>query len=382
MTNYKFADIAPIEDKDVKETIQELLVDPGFMHAVKYIMPNIDWGMFSKQMLQYDSKAAFQSGMIAPTVWGLARKASSSINSSEWQNYTDGKSHLVISNHRDIILDAGILNILLNEKGLDTTEIAIGDNLLIHPWIEKLVRLNKSFLVKRGVSIRQMLEVSTHMSEYIHHTITEKKISIWLAQREGRAKDSNDKTQESLIKMLGLSSKKDTFIEHIKELNILPLSISYEYDPCDYLKALEFQLKRDNPEYKKSQVDDLRNMEIGILGFKGDIRFTFGKEINSRLDGVENVGKKEQPAAIATIIDQEIHRNYGLFPCNYIAYDLSEGTNQFNDKYTAEQANKFKEYIQLQLDKIEIENKDDSFLISKFLGMYSNTLRNHLIATR
>lgn len=381
MSNDKYSDIAPIEDQDVKKTIQELLVDPGFIHAVKYILPDIDWGEFSAEMSKYNSKFEFQTQMIAPTVWGIARKTSTSVESSGWENVTDGKSHLVLSNHRDIVLDAGILNILLTDRNLPTTEIAIGDNLLIHPWIEKLVRLNKSFLVKRGVSVRQMLEVSSHMSEYIHYTIAEKKESVWLAQREGRAKDSNDKTQESLLKMLALSSEANTFVDNIEELNIVPLSISYEYDPCDYLKAMEFQLKRDDPEYKKSQIDDLRNMEIGLLGFKGNIHFRFGKEINDKLLPVKSLPRKEQTGAIAKIIDNEIHSNYEIFPCNYIAYDMLEKNDRFKDKYTEKEESDFQEYLNKQMGKIVLDNKDEAFIMSKLLEMYSNTLRNYL-ATR
>jgi len=380
MSNNKYTDIAPIEDQDVKQTIQELLVDPGFIHAVKYILPDIDWEEFSAEMSRYSSKYEFQTHMIAPTVWGITRKTSSSVNSTRWENIIDGKSHLVISNHRDIVLDAGILNILLTDKNLPTTEIAIGDNLLIHPWIEKLVRLNKSFLVKRGVSVRQMLEVSSHMSEYIHYTINEKKESVWIAQREGRAKDSNDRTQESLLKMLALMPKGHSFVESIKELNIVPLSISYEYDPCDYLKAMEFQLKRDNPEYKKSQIDDLRNMEIGLLGFKGHIHFQFGKEINDKLYPIASLDKKEQAGAIAQIIDTEIHKNYMFYPCNYIAYDTLEKTNKFKDKYTDKEVSDFQEYLAKQINKINLENKDEEFLTNKLLEMYSNTLRNFLVA--
>lgn len=374
----KYTDIAPIEDQDVKDTIQELLVDPGFIHAVKYILPNIDWDEFSAEMSKYNSKFDFQTQMIAPTVWGIARKTSSSLDSSGWENITNGKAHLFISNHRDIILDAGLLNIQLAEKNLPTTEIAIGDNLLIHPWIEKLVRLNKSFLVKRGVSVRQMLEVSSHMSEYIHYTISQKNESVWLAQREGRAKDSNDRTQESLLKMLALSSKTKGFVDSISDLNIIPLSISYEYDPCDYLKAMEFQLKRDDPEYKKSQLDDLRNMEIGLLGFKGNIHFRFAKEINDKLPPVKSLDRKEQTSAVAKIIDNEIHRNYTFFPCNYIAYDTLEKTDRFKDKYTEKEVTDFQEYLAKQMNKITLEHKDEDFLMSKLLEMYSNTLRNYL----
>lgn len=379
ISDNKFVDIAPLEDKDVKQAIQELLVDPGFMYAVKYIIPDINWEEFSSEMLKYNTKFDFQSKIIAPTVWALANKTSSGITSSGWENI-DENSHLIISNHRDIILDAGLLNIMRNEKGLTTTEIAIGDNLLIHPWIEKLVRLNKSFLVKRGVSVRQMLEVSSHMSEYIHHVINDKKESVWLAQREGRAKDSNDRTQESVLKMLALSAPSGGFTERIKSLNILPLSISYEYDPCDYLKAMEFQLKRDNPEYKKAQIDDLRNMEIGLLGFKGRIHFRFGKEINDKLDSIESLDKKERTSAVARIIDREIHLNYEFYPCNYIANDLLINSSQYKEYYTDQQEADFKEYLAKQIDKIKLENKDIPFLRTKILEMYSNTLKNYLIA--
>lgn len=379
ISDNKFVDIAPLEDKDVKQAIQELLVDPGFMYAVKYIIPDINWEEFSSEMLKYNTKFDFQSKIIAPTVWALANKTSSGITSSGWENI-DENSHLIISNHRDIILDAGLLNIMRNEKSLTTTEIAIGDNLLIHPWIEKLVRLNKSFLVKRGVSVRQMLEVSSHMSEYIHHVINDKKESVWLAQREGRAKDSNDRTQESVLKMLALSAPSGEFTERIKSLNILPLSISYEYDPCDYLKAMEFQLKRDNPEYKKAQIDDLRNMEIGLLGFKGRIHFRFGKEINDKLDSIESLDKKERTSAVARIIDREIHLNYEFYPCNYIANDLLINSSQYKEYYTDQQEADFKEYLAKQIDKIKLENKDIPFLRTKILEMYSNTLKNYLTA--
>jgi hypothetical protein len=379
MINKKFEDIAPLEDDKVKETIQELLVDPGFIHAVKYVLPDIDWAEFSAEMSKYASKRDFQTQMISPTIWGLASHKSTSINASGWKNLGD-TPHLIISNHRDIVLDAGLLNILRHRDGLPTTEIAIGDNLLIHPWIEKLVRLNKSFIVRRGVSVRQMLEVSTHLSEYIHYAITEKYESVWLAQREGRAKDANDRTQESLLKMITLAPKDKNFIDSLKELDIVPLSISYEYDPCDYLKAMEFQLKRDNPEYKKTQRDDLRNMEIGILGFKGDIYFQFGNNINKQLTPIAQLERKEQIGAVAQLIDKEIHKNYKIFAINYIAYDLLESTDTFKNKYTEEQKSMFNTYIDKQIDKIDLEVKDYSFLRTKILEMYSNTLKNHLIA--
>lgn len=374
----KFDDIAPLYDYEVSQTIEELLADPAFMNAMEYMIPNLGESNFVEEMRSYKTKYDFQSKMISPFVWGIARKTSTSVNTTGWENIDRNKQYLYISNHRDIILDAGILNITLHEEGLNTTEIAIGDNLLVYPWIKKLVRLNKSFIVQRGVSVRQMLEVSKHLSEYIHYAILHKKESIWLAQREGRAKDSNDKTQESLLKMLALYPEGGSFIDNIKELNIMPLSISYEYDPCDFLKAQEFQLKRDNPEYKKSQKDDLVNMETGLLGFKGNVHFQFGRQINDRLDKLKDVDRKLQVGAVAKCIDEEIHLNYKMFSGNYVAYDLLNNSEQFKDKYTLEEKNNFEKYLKKQIDKINIVDKDFDYLWECMLTMYSNTLKNHL----
>lgn len=374
----KFDDIAPLYDHEVKQAIQDILVDPGFQHAVKYIMPEIDWAEFSAEMSKYATKKEFQSRMIYPVIKALGMRVSSSMKLDNWESIDRSVEHLFLSNHRDIVLDAGLLNILRHEKGFETTEIAIGDNLLIHPWIDKLVRLNKSFIVRRGLSIKERLIASKHMSEYIHYAISEKKESVWIAQREGRAKNSDDRTQDSLLKMLALYPEDKSFIESLKELNLIPLSISYEYDPCDYLKAKEFQQKRDNPDFKKTQRDDLLNMEIGILGKKGNVVFRFGNCINDELDKITEPDKRLQPEIAAQIIDKEIHRNYEIFPCNYIAYDLFYKETRFDDKYTSEQLEEFKDYLDKQIKKIDLDYIDYDFVWDKMLEMYSNTLKNYL----
>ena len=234
-------------------------------------------------------------------VKAIGMRVSSGIKSENWENIDRSVEHLFLSNHRDIVFDAGLFNILRHEQGLETTEIAIGDNLLIHPWIDKLVRLNKSFLVRRGLSVKERLVASKHMSEYIHYAINEKKESVWIAQREGRAKNSDDRTQDSLLKMLALYPDNKPFLESLREMNLIPLSISYEYDPCDYLKAKEFQLKRDNPEYKKSPQDDLINMQTGVMGFKGKVKYHIAGCINNELDKIaeKTSNKNEQIALIA-----------------------------------------------------------------------------------
>jgi 1-acyl-sn-glycerol-3-phosphate acyltransferase len=375
----KFDDIAPLYDHEVSATIEELLSDPGFIHAIRYVLPNMNQEDFAREMRSYKTKREFQSKMISPFIWGIVYRTSTSVSLTGWENFDRDKQYLFISNHRDIILDAGILNISFNDEGLNTTEIAIGDNLLVFPWIKKLVRLNKSFIVQRGVSVRQMLEVSKRLSEYIHYAVKRKKESIWLAQREGRAKDSADRTQESLLKMLTLFPEKGGFINNLKELNIIPLSISYEYDPCDYLKAQEFQLKRDNPEYKKTQRDDLLNMETGLLGFKGNIHFRFGRPINDKLEALKDIDRKLQISAAAQCIDDEIHANYKIFPGNYVAYDLLAGENRFAGEYSTHEKNAFEDYISNQIAKIKISGKDESFLKERMLVMYSNILKNYLL---
>ncbi|MDR1708087.1 1-acyl-sn-glycerol-3-phosphate acyltransferase [Dysgonomonas sp.] len=378
----KFDDIAPLYDYEVEQAIRDILIDPGFQHAVKYILPDIDWNEFSAEMAKYKTKKQFQTAMIYPVVKAMGMRVSSSIKSENWENIDRSVEHLFLSNHRDIVLDAGLFNILRHEQGLETTEIAIGDNLLIHPWIDKLVRLNKSFLVKRGLSVKERLVASKHMSEYIHYAINEKKESVWIAQREGRAKNSDDRTQDSLLKMLALYPEDKPFLETLKGLNLIPLSISYEYDPCDYLKAKEFQQKRDDPEFKKSQRDDLLNMEIGILGKKGNVMFRLGKCINPELDKITEPDKRIQAELAAKIIDKEIHSNYEIYPCNYIAYNLFYKTDRFNDKYTKEESEQFKAYLEKQIAKIDLESIDHDFVLDKMLEMYSYTLKNYLEATR
>lgn len=380
-TSTKFDDIRPLYDSEVKGAIRELLANPEFQEAIRFMDPDIDWDKFSFVMSGYTTRSDFQHEMVYQVITSLMKRVTDGVEGQNWSNLSKDVSHVFLSNHRDIVLDASFLNILLSGNGFDTTEIAIGDNLLIYDWIDTLVRLNKSFIVRRGVSIRQMLEVSKHLSEYIHYAINEKKESIWIAQREGRAKDGNDKTQDSLLKMLSLAPEGKSFIESLKELNIIPLAISYEYDPCDFLKAREFQLKRDNPDYQKTPQDDLVSMQTGILGQKGRVIFRFGTCINPDLDNIasEETDKRLQVDMVAKCIDEQIYRNYEIYPCNYVACDLLDNDNRFADKYTTEQKASFEAYLASRVDKIkDIPNKDEKFLREKILEMYSNPLKNHL----
>lgn len=374
-----FEDIRPLNQDEVQSAIEKLLASDEFRSAIRYIKPNLNWDEFAATMRACKTKEQFKSTLGYEAVMTVAQKTTFSLTVSGRSRLPEGKPACTfISNHRDIVLDASFLNLILFDVGYGLTQVAIGDNLLIRPWIETFVRLNNSFIVKRGVSVRQMLEVSYTLSAYIHHTIKETKESIWIAQREGRAKDSNDRTQPSVLKMLNMAGDKD-ILSNLASLNIVPVSISYEYDPCDYLKAKEFQLKRDNPDYHKTQQDDLLNMETGILGNKGRVHFTIGNRINDRLAELDpNKDKNELFAEVASIIDKEIYRHYRFYPCNYVAYDLLHGTRRFSDHYGLKDKKEFEVYLQGQLDKIDIPNKDEAFLRRMILEMYTNPLVNNL----
>ncbi|MDD4630930.1 MAG: 1-acyl-sn-glycerol-3-phosphate acyltransferase [Proteiniphilum sp.] len=377
-TNHLFDDIRPLHDSEVAETIASLLSDLYFRRAVEPFIKPFTWEQFSAAMRSCHTKYDFQRNIIYPVMHKLIDRTTTEMNGYGWEHIGKQNNHLFISNHRDIVLDAAFLNMLMFDKEKPTTEIAIGDNLLIYPWIEKLVKLNKSFIVKRGVSVRQMLEVSTHLSHYIHHTVCERKQSVWIAQREGRAKDSDDKTQVSLLKMLTLH---DTVhqLDVLKQLHIIPVSISYELDPCDFLKAKEFQLKRDNPAHKKSQTDDIENMLTGIMGFKGRVRFRFGKCINTLINSLPvDIPRNELLEKVACIIDREIYSNYSFFPFNYVAYDRMSHSKRFAAEYTADDEQRFDEYLQQQISKIEIPAKDETYLREKLIEMYGNTVKNNL----
>lgn len=374
-----FEDIRPLNQDEVQAAIEELLASEEFRHALRYVKPDLDWDQLSAAMRACKTKEQFKSTLAYDAVMTVAKKTTFSLTISGRSRLPEGKPACTfISNHRDIVLDASFLNVMLYDVGYGMTQVAIGDNLLIRPWIKTFVRLNNSFIVKRGVSVRQMLEVSSTLSAYINHTIKDTKESIWIAQREGRAKDSNDRTQPSVLKMLCMAGGKD-IIGNLKSLNLVPVAISYEFDPCDYLKAQEFQLKRDNPEYHKTQRDDLLNMETGILNNKGRVHFTISKLINEQLDQLDpNMNRNELFAAVASIIDKEIYRHYRFYPNNYVAYDLLSGTRRFSDHYGLKDKKAFEEYLQKQLDKIVIPNKDENFLRKKILEMYANPLKNFL----
>jgi len=381
--NVEFDEIRPYHDEELPQVYEELIADAAFRQAVDTVMPGVPFEVWSQKMRACKTKLEFQKTFCYGLLWKLAKEATDGLTLDHTALPADkSAAYTYISNHRDIILDSGFLSILLVDQGMDTVEIAIGDNLLVYPWIKKFVRVNKSFIVLRALTMRQMLEASARMSRYMHYTISEKKQSIWIAQREGRAKDSNDRTQDSVLKMLAIGGEGDV-IDRLMEMNIAPLAISYEYDPCDFLKAQEFQLKRDIPDYKKTTDDDLLNMQTGLLGYKGRVCFRMASCINEDLGELERtLPKPELFVAISALIDKRIHANYRIFATNYVAHDLLYKEERFVEHYTAEDKKRFISYIDGQLERITLPNKDVDFLREKLLLMYANPLTNYLAATK
>lgn len=379
----EFDEIRPYEPEELPEVYDRLLADTQFQQVLSQVMPCVPVDIVRQKMHLCKNSLEFQLNFCYDFLENLLKKASDGCDIDASMIDVNGR-YTFVSNHRDIVLDSALLDKLLVDAGFKTTcEIAIGENLLSLPWVKDLVRVNKSFIVRRGLSPRETLMASKVMSDYMHFVIKEKNDNIWIAQREGRAKDSDDRTQPAILKMMAMGGERGSVQEKLSLLHIVPLAISYEYDPCDYLKAKEFQQKRDIADWKKSKTDDIISMKTGIMGYKGRIHYHLAPCIDSWLASLDpKIPKTEVFDVIAKHIDHEIHSHYRLFPTNYIALDLLNGDSASSANYTAEDKQKFLRYLDGQIAKINIPNMDEPFLRERILTMYANPARNYLSAAR
>lgn len=375
----EFEQMRSLEDDEVRGAVLSLLNDPAFVKIVKGIVKGVPIWAHKLYTKRFKTVNSFQLGMICPFLTRILKKATTGFT-NDFSALPQGREDFIyLSNHRDIVLDSAYLDyILLMLNGKKSVEIGIGNNLLIHPWIETLVRLNRSFVVNRSATAAELLESSKQLSRYIRFVIEQKKAPVWLAQREGRAKDSDDRTQKSVLKMLAMSGPDDMPLsERLQSLHICPLTISYEYDPCDWLKAAEFQMKRDNPDYVKSEQADLDNMKTGIFGFKGHLHYQLSAPIDDEIAALDSAVPRNQFLdQVAQIIDKHIFEGYRIYPCNRIALDMLRSDNAESDYYTPEQKQAFQTYLDGQLAKIDIPNPDWDFLRERILTMYANPLIN------
>jgi len=375
---HKYDSIRPFEPEELPEVFDRLVQNEQFCQVLAYLYPGVPVEAIRQKMHQCKTNLEFQKAFCYGFLKNLLAKASLGCD-ADFSNLDLSKRYTFISNHRDIVLDSALLHVMLFDAGCDTTtEIAIGDNLLKLPWVKDIVRLNKSFIVQRSLPMRQMLAASKLLAEYMHFVIAEKNDNVWIAQREGRAKDSNDRTAEAILKMMTMGGE-GSIKERLLSLHLVPLAISYEYDPCDFLKAQEFQLRRDVADWKKGPMDDVVSMQTGIMGYKGHIHYHAAPCIDEWLRALpDDMPKTEFYTAVAEHLDHEIWRGYRLYPSNFVALDLLHGTDEHADRYTAEDRQRFETYLDAQLKKIQLPNPDWAFLRERILTMYANPAINQL----
>ncbi|HEY0031462.1 MAG TPA: 1-acyl-sn-glycerol-3-phosphate acyltransferase [Bacteroidia bacterium] len=367
-----FEDIRPFYDHEAREVMQRLKNDPLFYQLVKYIWPDMTKEEAFAKADKVNNNMAFQLEFMHQAIRVIVARSSDGLTCSGFENLDPNQAYLYIANHRDILLDSAILQILLVEHGFETSEITFGNNLMQGDFITNFGKLNRMFTVLREGNSRELYEISQKLSAYIRHTIKHKNVSVWIAQRNGRTKDGNDMTQTGLIKMLNMSGGKD-FTENMKDLKIVPLSISYEYEPCDDLKVQELYLSSLHSKYVKAPGEDINSIINGITQPKGRIHMAAGKPIDAELYALEKIpNENEKIKQLVNIIDEQLYNNYQLWPIHYIAADIASDSTEYSSKYTATEKDNFISYIRQKISKL---TGDEQTLFNLFIAMYSNPVK-------
>ncbi len=370
-----FDDIRPYRDEEVQTKIKQLMQVPLFMEVMQKMMPSLEHGQIQAVLSEVRSIKALQEGIIIPLLDGLIKKTIDEVQFSGLERLQKNQAYLFVSTHRDIVMDSALMNYVLLSQGYETAEIAIGDNLMTIPWVVDVVKLNKTFIVKRNVAKEQRLEESYKLSAYIRETVIQRNQSVWIAQRSGRSKDGNDVTNPGLVKMFQLSGEKSAF-EDIKALNICPLSIAYEYNPCDTLFLPELIARSQELEYKKANGEDVMHMAKGIQGFKGKVSIDFGRPLNQEIDQFKHIkNKNDFFAELANWIDQEIYASYALKESNLAAYQLLHGQGKSEFILHEEQMKTFENYLKRQLKDLPGDFNQNRKLL---LEMYASVVANKL----
>ncbi len=375
--HYSFDEIRPYYDEEVPAAVANLIADPQLKSFFAGLLRDFDLGKFISQLKQVHTIFDFQSMFAYAALKYILKNSVCNFTTSGLEKLRTEKVYLFISNHRDIVLDPSLLNFVLFEKGHNTSQTAIGDNLFVSPIVTHLLKLNKSFTVKRNIQPRAFYEYSKTLSAYINHVINERHESVWIAQREGRAKDGNDKTQQGLLKMLMMNIQK-TRKESFFHLNVIPVAISYEYDPCDFMKATELYMTDHELPFERTTDMDFKSMMQGIMGYKGNVHIAFGDALREVANPEnEELVYNDWVKAVAENIDRQVHHLYQLWKSNYMAYDLLNKTQQFADKYSVAEKTEFQDYLQSRTEKVP-ENLDRAEIMTILLNMYANPVKNHL----
>ncbi|MFI2742094.1 1-acyl-sn-glycerol-3-phosphate acyltransferase [Zhouia sp. PK063] len=370
----KFDYIRPLHDEEVQPTLQEMKDHPMVKAMLHFSFPDKSPEEIFGILNSCNSIFDFQSKVIYNTVHEVLSRTSEAFIQEGFEKLEPNTPYLFISNHRDIILDTSILNVALYEHNLIMTASAIGDNLVQKTFLMALAKLNRSFLIQRGQTPREMLLSSKLVSEFIQDAIANRNRSIWIAQREGRTKNGDDKTQQGVLKMLGLASDEEHLMDYFKKLKVVPVAISYEYDPTDILKMPELIAKHYDQEYKKTSNEDFNSILKGAVGQKKRIQISVAGVLDAELDDIKNSGESanKQYQMLGDLIDEKIYQHYKLWPTNYMAYDLLHGTNTFEAFYNDKEKRQFDRRIERRVEK------DNEVALHNFLLMYANPVVNKL----
>ena len=368
-----FEEIRFYDEEEVQPALQRYVKHPMVKSLLQFTFPDKKYSEIVEITATCHSIRDFQSKIIYQTVQRVLEKSSDGLSYSGFDKLDGNQSYMYISNHRDIILDTCLINCVLYEQDLKMTASAIGDNLVKKPFLMFLSKVNRNFLVQRGLSPREMLKSSQNLSDYIKHLLLEENRSVWMAQREGRTKDGNDTTQQGVLKMLAMGKGDLTLSEYFSKIKIVPVAISYEFDPTDVLKMPEIMAKRMEEEYVKSANEDFNSIMKGALGNKGRIHISAGEVLDEGwfdLLGNEELSINDQLKNITSAIDQEIHKNYKLWPANYIACDLLNNNDDHSDHYTLKEKRQFERRLSRRID---VKN---SLEVNSYLLMYANPVIN------
>lgn len=370
----KFDSIRPYYDSEVNEALISSLHHPMMKALMDFTFPEQDEEVWKEQLKRTHSIRDFQINFVYQSIQRVLEKSSEGLSTSGFDKLEPNASYLFISNHRDIILDTSLLNVSLFDHGLVMTASAIGDNLVKKDFLLKLSKLNRNFLVQRGLSPRELLQSSKLMSEYMYHLLSKENRSVWIAQREGRTKDGNDATHQGVLKMVAMASDEANCMDYFRKLKVVPVSISYEYDPTDALKMPQLMAMANDEVYVKEKNEDFITLLSGIIGQKKRIHIHIGDVLEKEYDAIiaeTNISNK-QIQALAQVIDDSILQSYKLWPTNYIAYDILNNSDRFSNKYTDKEKQLFERRLEL---KIDAENE---VLREGFLAMYANPVVNKM----
>ena len=370
----KFDSIRPFYDAEINEGIRSAVNHPMMKALMNFTFPEVDDEVWKEQLRKTHSIRDFQCNFIYNSVQKVLEKSSEGLTTSGFEKLEKNTSYIFISNHRDIILDTSLLNACLFDNGLVMTASAIGDNLVKKAVLLTLSKLNRNFLVQRGLPPRELLQSSKLLSEYIGKLLLRENRSVWIAQREGRTKDGNDATHPGVLKMLAMASEETNLMDYFKKIKVVPVSISYEYDPTDALKMPQLMAEANNEIYIKEKNEDFMTLLSGIIGQKKHIHIHVGKVLDTEIDTIasEHENANKQIQALAQVIDDSILSSYKLWPTNYIAYDILNNTNTFSDKYTESEKSLFERRLEMKIDQT------NALELQGFLAMYANPVVNKL----